>query len=125
MSKTNDDILYGKYKVCKADFERLHQLDSAEAKLRSRAELAAKTLADLDFTDTKNIKMIQKYIDTTFPNSLNLIEEKRQIILQKYKKRICLSPKFLNIFFNIAFFTIASVLLLIIIIYLIKTAGLI
>ena len=123
MLKKKEKILYGRYKVCKADFERLHQLDSAEAKLRSRAELAAKTLADLSFDDIKNVKTIQRYIDTTFPNSLKLIEEKKQIILSKYRKRIKLSPTLVNIVFNIAFVAIAFSIIIISIIYLAKTAG--
>ncbi len=124
MSQKEEKVIYGKYTVCRADFERLHQLDASEAKLRSRAELGVKTLADLEFNDIKNIKTIQKYIDTTFPNSLKLIEEKRQKILEKYRKRIYLSPKLLNIFFNVAFFSVASAVVIILIISLFKTAGL-
>ncbi len=124
MSQKEEKVIYGEYTVCRADFERLHQLDTNEAKLRSRAELGVKTLADLEFNDIKNIKTIQKYIDTTFPNSLKLIEEKRQKILERYKKRIYLSPKLLNIFFNVAFLSIATAVVIILVIYLVKTAGL-
>ena len=124
MSQKEEKIVYGKYTVCKADFDNLHQLDTKEAKLRSRAELGVKTLLDLDFNDIKNIKTIQKYIDTTFPNSLKLIEEKRQRILGKYRKRIYLSPTLLNIFFNVAFFSVASAVVIVLIISLFKTAGL-
>ncbi len=123
MSEKKEKVLYDRYKVCRADFERLHQLDSAEAKLRSRAELAAKTLADLSFDDIKNVKTIQRYIDTTFPNSLKLIKEKKQIILSKYRKRIELSPMLVTIVFNVAFVAIALSVIGIAISYLVKTAG--
>jgi len=123
MSEKKEKVLYDRYKVCRADFDRLHQLDSAEAKLRSRAELAAKTLADLSFDDIKNVKTIQRYIDTTFPNSLKLIKEKKQIILSKYRKRIELSPMLVTIVFNVAFVAIALSVIGIAISYLVKTAG--
>ena len=122
MSQKEKNVIYDRYIVCKSDFDSLHLLDMKEAKLRSRAELAINTLADLNFTDAKNIKLIQRYIDTTYPNSIKLIKEKRQRILEKYRKRIYLSPTLLNIFFNVAFLAIASSVVIILIISLVKTA---
>ena len=84
MSKERKYVKYGNYRICVADFKRIHELDLAQAKLKHRADLAIKTLSDLDFNDTKSIALTQRYIDSTYPNSLKHIDEKRNEILKAY-----------------------------------------
>lgn len=119
----SEKIRYGDYAVCKADFDRLHELDTSEAKLKHRLDLAMKTLADLEITDTQNVKLTQRYIDTTYPNSIKHIEEKRNEILSKYQKRIYIPEKLLQKVFVISFLSIASTVIILTIISLIKAAG--
>ena len=104
---TKEKIRYGEYVVCKADFDRLHEIDMTEAKLKNRLELAIKTLSNLELTDTQNVKLTQRYIDTTYPNSIKNIEEKRNEILSKYKKRLHVPEKLSQTVYIISFILIA------------------
>ncbi len=117
------EIKYENYKICKADFDRLHELDVSEAKLKHRLELAMKALADLELTDTQNIKLTQRYIDTTYPNSIKHIEEKRNEILAKYSKRIYIPEKLMQTIFIISFILIALAIIIFSILSIKNAAG--
>lgn len=117
-------IRYGEYVVCKADFDRLHEIDLTEAKLKHRLELAIKTLSDLDLNDAPNIKLTQRYIDTTYPNSIKNAEEKRNEILSKYKKHTGVPEKFLQALYIISFILIALAVVVLSILSIKNAAGL-
>ena len=104
---TKEKIRYGEYVVCKADFDRLHEIDMTEAKLKNRLELAIKTLSNLELTDTQNVKLTQRYIDTTYPNSIKNIKEKRNEILSKYKRHLHVPEKLSQTVYIISFILIA------------------
>ena len=122
MAKKETKIKYGEYNVCRADFERLHQLDSDEAKLNERADLAIKNLSILELTDTQNVKLAQRYIESTYPNSINRIKTKREEISKKYKKGIYLPEKLVQITFVTAFVLLAVTVILLSIYGILKTA---
>lgn len=116
-------IKYGEFIVCKADFDRLYDLDTTEAKLKYRLNLAVKTLADLDLTDTQNVKLTQRYIDTTYPNAVKHVEEKRSDILSKYKKCFYIPEKLSQTVFVFAFILVAVTVVILSILSIKNAAG--
>ena len=86
----NDDaqiiFTYRGIKVCKADHLALVDIDLAEQKLKERMVTAAKTLADNELNN-KEASMLARFCDTTYPNSLKALEDKRNAILANYPKR--------------------------------------
>ena len=79
------EFKYNGISVCKADFDALTELDIAKGKLDRRLDLAIKTLADLPVElKDKNAAVLQQFIDKTYINSVNGINEKKEAILKKY-----------------------------------------
>lgn len=118
----NNELIYNGIKICKADFDALNDLDKTKRKLDERRMLAVSTLTDIAFTDKKNLALIEKFIDVTYPESIKTIEEKRTEILEKYDKSRKLSQKTKKLLYNIVFMVIAITVIILAALYIIKTA---
>ncbi len=115
-------LIYEGREVCKADFDALYELDKTRRKLDERRSLAVTTLSEHSLKDNKSLALLEKFIDVTYPESIKALEEERAEILKKYKKKITLSPKLLNMISNIIICAIAIIIIIVSIINL-KNAG--
>ncbi len=101
---------YDNYYVCKADHEALNEIDNKLGALYERMEISVDML-NSDLLEENHKRQLNRFINTTYPNSKDALIEKRKKILSKYssikfnefKKRVLFLLFFIIIIFVVIF----------------------
>ena len=75
---------YDKHYVCKADHEALNEIDNKLGALYDRMEASVDMLNN-ELLEENHKKQLNRFINTTYPNSKSALIEKRKQILSKYR----------------------------------------
>ncbi len=75
---------YNDYYVCRADLDKLNEIDNKLGALSERLDLSA-DMVTKDDIDDKYKKQLLTFISTTYPNTRNALMESKATILKKYK----------------------------------------
>ncbi len=76
-------LKYGDYFVCKADHTALNEIDNKLGSLKERMEISVDMLNN-ELLEEHHKKQLNRFINSTYPNSTKALEEKRKDILSKY-----------------------------------------
>ena len=82
--KSEKRFRYNDYYVCRADLDKLNEIDNKLGSLMERLDLSA-DMVTKDDIDDKYKKQLLTFISTTFPNTKSALEENKAAILKKYK----------------------------------------
>ena len=95
---------YDNYFVCKADLDALNEIDNKLGSLNDRMESSVAMLNN-EFLEENHKRQLNRFINTTYPNSKSALLEKRNNILSKYKniKSINATKRLLILLFIIIF----------------------
>ena len=99
---------YDNYFVCKADLDALNEIDNKLGSLNDRMESSVAMLNN-EFLEENHKRQLNRFINTTYPNSKSALLEKRNNILSKYKtiKSINATKRLLILLFIIIFMFVA------------------
>ena len=99
---------YDNYFVCKADLDALNEMDNKLGSLNDRMESSVDMLNN-EFLEENHKRQLNRFINTTYPNSKSALLEKRNNILSKYKniKSINATKRLLILLFIIIFMFVA------------------
>lgn len=75
---------YDNYYVCKADLNSLNEIDNKLGSLSERMEASVDMLNN-ELLEENHKRQLNRFINTTYPNSKSALIEKRKNILSKYK----------------------------------------
>ena len=76
--------IYKDHYVCRGDLDKLNEIDNKLGSLRDRMESSVDMLNNEDL-DENYKRQLSRFLNSTYPNSKQALEEKRAIILEKYK----------------------------------------
>ena len=101
---------YDNYFVCKADLDALNEIDNKLGSLNDRME-ASVSMLNNELLEENHKRQLNRFINTTYPNSKEALMEKRKNILSKYRTiksinntKRCLIYAFIIIFIFVALF---------------------
>ena len=99
---------YDNFFVCKADIDALNEIDNKLGSLNDRMESSVAMLNN-EFLEENHKRQLNRFINTTYPNSKSALLEKRKNILSKYKniKSINATKRLLILLFIIIFMFVA------------------
>ena len=99
---------YDNYFVCKADLDALNEIDNKLGSLNDRMESSVDMLNN-ELLEENHKRQLNRFINTTYPNSKSALLEKRNNILSKYKtiKSINATKRLLILLFIIIFIFVA------------------
>lgn len=99
---------YDNYFVCKADLNALNEIDNKLGSLNDRME-ASVSMLNNELLEENHKRQLNRFINTTYPNSKEALMEKRKNILSKYKpiKSIERKKRLLILIFIIIFIFVA------------------
>lgn len=99
---------YDNYFVCKADLGALNEIDNKLGSLNDRMESSVDMLNN-ELLEENHKRQLNRFINTTYPNSKSALLEKRKNILSKYKniKSINATKRLLILLFIIIFMFVA------------------
>lgn len=99
---------YDNFFVCKADLDALNEIDNKLGSLNDRMESSVDMLNN-ELLEENHKRQLNRFINTTYPNSKSALLEKRKNILSKYKtiKSINATKRLLILLFIIIFMFVA------------------
>lgn len=108
MKNKEKRLKYDNYFVCKADLITLNEIDNKLGSLKDRMEASVDMLNN-ELLEENHKRQLNRFINTTYPNSKSALLEKRKDILSKYKttKTIELKKRLLIYAFILIFIFVA------------------